>query len=311
MTYRHLLAFDSERDFVTLTFFRAAGIPWERGVPFDKEAVDSRVLKLLYENHKIGYAEPSDEEGAASIAPVTLEEAGGGWYTVNVSWLEEPENIQGHDKALLRAQQIRDAGEPQQHHGVAVIPGENGWFTLNALWLAEPEKVHGEETARARAAELRDAGPPAGWDPDALIGSDGFEASYQIGEATVALGDIVSAAQLASGHDKVVWNRLGDDVRKPLIQAELDRQLADVKPAEGGAAGDAGGAAEGGGTPAADPVKTKEERIAALVDGNNTSELTAIAEGLDGLAAAKGKTAIATLIVEAGRDQKADDGGAA
>lgn len=368
MVYKHLAPFDPSRDFVTQTFFRASGVAIERGVPFDKSLVDSRLLATLYSTHKIGYADESAAEGAGSIAPATMAELGGGWWAVGAPWLDEPEKVQGEDKARLRAQQIRDEGEPADHHGVVLVEIENGWWALNAAWLAEPEKVHGEEAARERAAALRKAGPPADWvDPASLVGSDAFEANLQIGGETVQLGDIVAAAQAASGHPAEVWNKLEADQRDPLIQAEIDRRTkaAEKKPAalkvgdfvavdlEGHAlhgqrgdiatidgddasvkVGDAeptavplsaltastrepaqdqsGGDAElSGGQGAAGEGPSKDERIAALVTAHDTPALTKLAEGLPGLASAKGKPAIATLIVEADRDVKPaeDDAG--
>jgi hypothetical protein len=370
MVYKHLAPFDPSRDFVCQTFFRAAGVACERDAPFDKSLVDARVLRILYENHKIGYADPSAGEEKGSLAPAAIEAVGGGWYAISVPWLDEPEKVQGEGPATLRAQQLRDEGEPAEHHGVAVVEGENGWWTVNALWLIEPETVHGQEAAHERAAELRKAGPPADWNPDALIGSDNFEASYQIGDETVELGVLVAAAQEASGHEPKVWNAMEAGQRDELIQAELDRRTkAAEKPGDGGG-GDAGDALKigdvvlvalegneldgkkgiinsiegdeaevysfdagdelhkvrvplanlsitepdprpdaGEGDEAAKAAR--DAKIAALVEANTTAQLTALAEGLDGLASAKGKTAIATLIVDAGRDAKAGDGGGA
>jgi hypothetical protein len=232
--------FDPSRAFVCATFFRAAGHAWERGAPFDKSLIPVSTLKLLYDNRKITYADASANEEAAALAPATLEEVGGGWYAVGAPWMDEPEKVQGRDKAVLMAQQIRDAGEPTEHHGVAVVEGENGWYAVNALWMPEPEKVHGEEAARARAAELREEGPPDGWQyVEPLIGSDTFEAEYTFGDQTVPLADILEAALAASGHDRAVWNKLDAETRDGLVKAEIERREADAEKGGGEDAGDA------------------------------------------------------------------------
>lgn len=56
MTLR-LAPFDADREFVTQAVFRANGIAWGRGFPFDKASVDAGLLKKLYENRRITYAD--------------------------------------------------------------------------------------------------------------------------------------------------------------------------------------------------------------------------------------------------------------
>jgi hypothetical protein len=358
MVYAHLAPFNPDRDFVTTTFFQCNGLPVEAHKPFDKTTVPARLLRLLYESHKITYADANAKEGAGQIAPATMKDMGDGWFEVGAPWLDEPEKIEGEGSALLRAGQIRDEGEPDDHHGVALVAVENGYWSINAAWLPEPEKVHGEEAARARAAELRAAGPPAGsLVPGSLAGADNFEATYEIGGAPVAITDLISAALAASGHDAPVWNAMAVEQRDGLIQAELDRLLkaAGEPPIETSlklgdvVLVDLDGNRLHGKTGAINAIEgetaevyhfegdelqkemvplsalsavepegegpTVEQRVVALVAGNTTSELTKLAEGLPGLASAKGKAALATLIVAAGRDVKPagadDDGGGA
>lgn len=240
MVYAHLAPFDIERDFVTLTFFRAFGIAFERGVPFpgkeengEPRAKEAPLLKLLYENRKIGFAEATVDEEAAAFAPASIEEKGGGWYHVSVPWEDEPHKVRSKDSATLLAHQLRDAGEPLDHHGVAIVEGENAYYRVNAAWLAEPETIHGWDAAYERATALRKDGPPAGWvDPSLLIGSDNFQATYEIGGETVQLGELVRAALAASGHDGVVWNALDTETRDGFIRAELERREADAAPDE-------------------------------------------------------------------------------
>lgn len=308
MAYKHLAPFDPDRDFVCQTFFRAHGVAYARGDDFpgkdengDPRPRDPRLERLLYENHKIGFKEPTDAEDAGSLAPVTLTEGEAGWWEVGAPWIDQPERVHGADPARLRAQQLRDEGEPLEHHGVAEVEGDNGWWAVNAAWLPEPEKVRGKEAAHERATELRKAGPPADWvDPAGLVGSDNFDAQVQIGDSKVALGDIVAAAQLASGHPAAVWNKLEPAQRDELIQAEIDRRAAAPAKAD---AGEALKGAEPDAAPEAEP--SEEARIQALVDGNTEDQLREKAAGLDGLGSAKNKTDIATLIVKAGLDAKA------
>lgn len=240
MVYAHLAPFDASRDFEAATFFRAYGVAFERGAPFpgkdesgDDRPRDERLLKRLYEQHKIGYADASEDESAKALLPASIEETGGGWYAVKVPWIDEPEKVQGRDKATLRATELRDAGEPDDHHGVAMLEGDNGWYKVNAAWLPEPESIHGQEAAYKRATELRAEGPPTGWEPPVeLATSESMEATYEIGTQTVELVDLARAAQVASGHDVAVWNALDTETRDGLIKAELDRQVADAAPAD-------------------------------------------------------------------------------
>jgi hypothetical protein len=50
-----LKPFDATREFVTQGPFRANGIAWGPGFPFDKSTVDVRTLARLYDQHKIIY----------------------------------------------------------------------------------------------------------------------------------------------------------------------------------------------------------------------------------------------------------------
>lgn len=261
--------FDASRDFIAATFFRAAGKVWERGAPFDKSEVDAHVLKLLYLNRKIAFADSSEDEEAGQLAPATIEDQGGGWYAVNVPWLDAPEKVQGRDAAVLRAQQLRDAGEPDDHHGVVMLKGDGGWYTINALWMPEPEKVQGQEAAYERATELRKIGPPAGWQaPETLVGSDAFEAKYEIGGETIEIADIVRAAKDASGHDAVVWNKLDAETRDGLIRAEIERREAAAPNGGEGGGGTGGTSGTGGSEP-----PSIDDRVQALVDGNTQQQL--------------------------------------
>lgn len=49
--------FDPDREFVTQRIFRANGVPWGRGFPFDKSTVNEPILRRLYENRDITYAD--------------------------------------------------------------------------------------------------------------------------------------------------------------------------------------------------------------------------------------------------------------
>lgn len=313
-------AFDPDRDFVASTFFRAAGKVYERGAPFDKDSVDQRTLKMLYGNRKIGYADASEGEEFATLAPATIEEKGGGWYHVGAPWIDEPEKIQGKDKAIFRAQEIRDAGEPLDHHGVAMVEGENSWWRVNAAWLSGPESHHGEEAAYARAAELRRLGPPQGWQESVKLagGSDAFEESYEIGGASVSLEDLVAEAQRGSGHEPKVWNGLDQETRDGLIQAALEARRSAANEPPGGATGASG---EDPGTPA--PRRpARFMRVRSLVDGNQEKDLRAMAAEIDkareaagleplGVKASSTKAEIAGLIVDAGGDLQKDSSGEA
>lgn len=73
-----LKPFDSSRDFVAQTNFRAAGLIWLRKQPFDKHCVNDRVLRQLYEARKIAYAvegEPVADEPLDPVDDLSPEEA--------------------------------------------------------------------------------------------------------------------------------------------------------------------------------------------------------------------------------------------
>lgn len=55
-----------------------------------------------------------------------------------------------------------------------------------------------------------------------LSSSDNFPASFEIGDKTYSLGDIVAKAHVTSGLTPEVWNELPVDERDALIDAELD-----------------------------------------------------------------------------------------
>lgn len=64
----HLDPFDPARDFVCGTHFLCAGQPWLRGQLFDKDSVNPRILRQLYDARRIRYATP-DELAAGPDAP--------------------------------------------------------------------------------------------------------------------------------------------------------------------------------------------------------------------------------------------------
>lgn len=219
MAYRRTLPFDPARDFETATFFPVDGTYYERGKPFDKGSVDARTLKLLYETYKIVYRDASDAEQKDELAPVTLESAGGGWWAIGAPWLDEAIKIQGQDPAKLRATQLRDEGEPNDHHGVVMLPGDNGWWTIAAEWMEAPEKVQGDDAAHARANEIRKAGPPKEADATAAAAGAGGEAGAEGAGGTGGAETAPGAAGTA------------DQVQKPATN-----KAADAKAGAGGAA---------------------------------------------------------------------------
>lgn len=211
--------FDPSRDFVCGTFFRAGGVAHERGAPFPKDLVDTRTLRLLYDAHKIAFADASDQEQVASLHPVTLSEGKGGWWTVSAPWLDDPVKVQGEEKAKAAALDLKAAGEPLDHHGVLIIEAEPGVFRVNAKWSGEPETFDSFDAAYARATELRAAGEPAGDEDDgdvddadarikALVDSNSREDLDKLAEGLEGVetaGNKTEVAKLivAAGRDKV------------------------------------------------------------------------------------------------------------
>lgn len=64
-------------------------------------------------------------------------------------------------------------------------------------------------------------------DGETLHGSNKFEATYQIGDETVQLGDLVVAAFQRSGLTREEWDGLDDGVRDAHIETELQRRQKD------------------------------------------------------------------------------------
>ena len=71
-----------------------------------------------------------------------------------------------------------------------------------------------------------------------LVGSDTLQASYQFGDQTVQLGDIVKDAFEASGLTVDAWNALAAEARDELLNAELAKWTKDVNDAADDDAGD-------------------------------------------------------------------------
>lgn len=77
--------------------------------------------------------------------------------------------------------------------------------------------------------QIYDAAPAAPAPKSAvlvLIGSDNFPASFEIGDKTFALGDIVAKAHVTSGLTPEAWNELPVEQRDDLIDTELDALAA-------------------------------------------------------------------------------------
>lgn len=71
----YLAPFDPSREFVTQAAFRANGIIWGRGYKFDKNTVDARTLRLLYEGRRIIY---DDDPRAIKLLSAKGAAAGAG-----------------------------------------------------------------------------------------------------------------------------------------------------------------------------------------------------------------------------------------
>lgn len=126
-----------------------------------KAKAEERLAEIRDEGPPLGFIEGG--------SPVSIDEQGGGWYAVSAPWLDEPEKLQGREAAEARQRELHAEGEPEHHHGVAVLQRENGWYEVRADWDGEGENVRGEEAARARAAELREAGPPPAPEPNGEV----------------------------------------------------------------------------------------------------------------------------------------------
>lgn len=150
--------FDPSNDFVAARGFTFAGKAIAAGAPFDKATAAPHRLATIYEARFINVAPAKVEDAPAD--PVVITQTSGGYYDISAPWLDEPIRARGKVKAEATAQQLREAGEPDDHHDVALIAGDNGWFEVKAAWLDEAEKVHGEAAARERAAQLRSEGKP-------------------------------------------------------------------------------------------------------------------------------------------------------
>lgn len=65
-------------------------------------------------------------------------------------------------------------------------------------------------------------------EPPALKGSSVHPASFEIGDKTHTLAEVVAAAHKRTGLSHEEWNKLEDDARHELIDAELDFLAGDV-----------------------------------------------------------------------------------
>lgn len=95
---------------------------------------------------------------------------------------------------------------------------------------AEREAAAAEARRDAAIAEAEKAENPRfmifpnGSPIDALLGSDKFAAQVRIGDAEVALGDLVAQAVANSLLDAAAWNALSQSDRDAAIQAEINRR---------------------------------------------------------------------------------------
>lgn len=102
------------------------------------------------------------------------------------------------------------------------------------LSIADAYRVyHGKLDPKGKPAEIDGVAPvavkaaPPVSQPTGLIGSSVHEAIYQIGSATLTLGEIVAKAHVASGLSVEEWNELEDEDRHAKIDIMLD-ELAEA-----------------------------------------------------------------------------------
>jgi len=104
--------------------------------------------------------------------------------------------------------------------------------------------------------------------PEILVGSDSFESSYEIGEQTVPLGDLVRSAFENSELTVQEWNELPEEERDALIGAVLEVMQAAVAGHE-----QAGGEKDQAGTGNAEPALAgTEAEQAGGADGSVAGE---------------------------------------
>lgn len=85
-----------------------------------------------------------------------------------------------------------------------------------ARFLAIPEGYAIYDPSEAtKPAEKKEA-------DEVLLGSDNFDASFEIHGATYSLGEVVAMAHTTSGLSVADWNELPVEERDAIIEAELD-----------------------------------------------------------------------------------------
>jgi hypothetical protein len=225
--------FDPNASHTAARSFTYNGVEYGAGDPFPSGDFAAHRMRTLYDSRALNQGD------AGSTDPVQLRQTRPGYFEITAPWLDEPEKVRGKANADKRLAELRDAGEPLDHHGVAVEgDGEGGWYEVTAEWLDEPVKVQGLDEAKAEAARLRSAGPPPEHyalvtvmpvDPDQPEGAqtvdapwlDNIETLDDLEQANARAQVIREAGPPAEGYD-------ADAIQK----AREERAAADAEQAE-------------------------------------------------------------------------------
>lgn len=158
--------FDPARDYTAARSFTYNGVDYAAGDTFDKSGLAPHRLNTLYGSRAVNM---TDKDAPASDG-ITMTQTRPGYFEVSAPWLDEPEKVRGLAKAQARVEELREEGEPADHHGVSISGGEGGWYTLTREGLDGELKVQGEDEARKVATALRAGeivdGQPDEWAPE-------------------------------------------------------------------------------------------------------------------------------------------------
>jgi hypothetical protein len=149
--------FDPAKQHVVARSFTYLGVDYKAGDPFNQEGIAPFHLNTLYGSRAINQ---TADDPAAVETGVRLTQVRPGYFEIAAPWFDEPEKVRGKAKADERLAELREQGEPLDHHGVAIEETGGGWYDVKAEWEDEPRKVQGFDAAREEASLLRDAGPP-------------------------------------------------------------------------------------------------------------------------------------------------------
>lgn len=168
-----LAPFDSSRDFIAQTSFRAGGVIWQRKKPFDKSFVNARVLEQLYNQRKLAYAPFERKRSPLAGVPSSIAEHARRFVDSILAHTRTLTPREAHSEAVAE-EQAEDNGAsgtareaPGVEESTSAQSGEASAPAIETVEGAAHEAAPPE--AEAAAAPVGDAATAAATDRDQAV----------------------------------------------------------------------------------------------------------------------------------------------